>query len=221
MGYDLHAVIADGEALRDAARDLPAARLASIGQGLSLMPMTDALFDSVADGSGVGALGFWRLPGGFEKALAAWSAGGPVLSVEVLQSHTAACGQAELLEAHLLAGDPASCGHERPTDAASTASRIRLDVMQRSPVPGEGGGVTVHVQPAHQFFIDRRSDQAGRLRSEGLHESGDDRCGLPGVDRREGESGRPAGIGPRRDRCRVRPGGRGRASRSAGAVPDT
>ncbi|MFC9287273.1 hypothetical protein ACFT0E_11430, partial [Streptomyces sp. NPDC057052] len=47
-----------------------------------LMPMTDALFDSVADGSGVGALGFWRLPGGFEKALAAWSAGGPVAYVE-------------------------------------------------------------------------------------------------------------------------------------------
>lgn len=82
MGYDLQAVIAGEDALRGAARDLPAARLASIGQGLSLMPMTDALFDSVADGSGVGALGFWRLPGGFEKALAAWSAGGPVAYVE-------------------------------------------------------------------------------------------------------------------------------------------
>ncbi|MFC9502702.1 hypothetical protein [Streptomyces sp. NPDC057002] len=82
MGYDLRAVIADGEALRGAARDLPAARLASIGQGLSLMPMTDALFDSVADGSGVGTLGFWRFPGGFEKTLAAWSAGGPVAYME-------------------------------------------------------------------------------------------------------------------------------------------
>ncbi|MEU3991752.1 hypothetical protein AB0F24_25905 [Streptomyces platensis] len=82
MGYDLHAVIAEEEVLRGAARDLPAARLASIGQGLSLMPMTDVLFDSVADGSGVGALGFWRLPGGFEQSLAAWSAGGPVAYVE-------------------------------------------------------------------------------------------------------------------------------------------
>jgi hypothetical protein len=82
MGYDLQAVIADREALRGVARDLPAARLASIGQGLSLMPMTDALFESVADGSGVGALGFWRLPGGFEKTVAAWSAGGPVAYVE-------------------------------------------------------------------------------------------------------------------------------------------
>ncbi|WP_172384718.1 hypothetical protein [Streptomyces sp. MNP-20] len=82
MGYDLQAVIAGGEALRGAARDLPAARLAEIGQGLSLMPMTDALFDSVTDGGGVGALGFSRLPGGFEKTLAAWSAGGPVAYVE-------------------------------------------------------------------------------------------------------------------------------------------
>ncbi|MFI6494367.1 hypothetical protein [Streptomyces sp. NPDC050564] len=82
MSYDLQAVIADGEALRDAARDLPAARLASIGQGLSLMPMTDALFDSVTNNSGVGALGFWRLPGRFEKVLADWSAGGPVAYVE-------------------------------------------------------------------------------------------------------------------------------------------
>lgn len=82
MGYDLRAVIADGEALRGAARDLPAARLASIGQGLSLLPMTDALFDSVADGSSVSTLGFWGLPGGFEKTLAAWSAGGPVAYVE-------------------------------------------------------------------------------------------------------------------------------------------
>ncbi|MCX4444645.1 hypothetical protein [Streptomyces albidoflavus] len=82
MGYDLQAVIAEGEALQCVARYLPAARPASIGQGLSLMPMTDALFDSVADGSAVGALGFQRLPGGFEKALAAWSAFGPVAYVE-------------------------------------------------------------------------------------------------------------------------------------------
>ncbi|MFE7077240.1 hypothetical protein ACFU96_44860 [Streptomyces sp. NPDC057620] len=82
MGYDLQAVIAEGEALRGVARDLPAARLAPIGQGLSLMPMTDALFDSAAGGSGVSALGFWRLPGGFEKTLAAWSTGGPVAYVE-------------------------------------------------------------------------------------------------------------------------------------------
>ncbi|MGW2726957.1 hypothetical protein [Streptomyces sp. NPDC001494] len=83
MGYDLQAVIADREALRSMVRHLPAARLASIGQGPALMPMTDVLFDSVADGSGRDALGFWRLPGDFENTLADWSVGGPVAYVEV------------------------------------------------------------------------------------------------------------------------------------------
>ncbi|MEU3937124.1 hypothetical protein AB0E85_34585 [Streptomyces sp. NPDC029044] len=82
MSYDLKAVIAAAAALRAASRALPAARLASIGQGLSLMPMTDALFDTLTDGSGAGALGFRRLPGGFETTLADWSAGGPVAYVE-------------------------------------------------------------------------------------------------------------------------------------------
>lgn len=82
MGYDLQAVIAGREVLRAASRDLPAARLASLGQGLSLMPMTDALFNSVAAGSDAGALGFWRLPGGFEETLADWSTAGPVAYVE-------------------------------------------------------------------------------------------------------------------------------------------
>jgi hypothetical protein len=82
MTYVLYAVVADREMLRSVARNLPAARVAPIGQGLSLMPMTDALSASVADGDGGGALGFWRLPGGFERLLAGWSADGPVAYVE-------------------------------------------------------------------------------------------------------------------------------------------
>jgi hypothetical protein len=82
MSYDLRAVIADGEALRDATRDLPAARPASIGQGLSLMPMTDALLETVGDGGTASAWGFRRLTGGFEKVLADWSVHGPVAYVE-------------------------------------------------------------------------------------------------------------------------------------------
>ncbi|MEU0219932.1 hypothetical protein ABZ281_34820, partial [Streptomyces sp. NPDC006265] len=82
MGYDLKAVIAGEEILRAAPRDLCAVRLASIGQGLSLMPVTDALLEAVADGSGDGASELRRFPGGFEKVLARWSAGGPVAYVE-------------------------------------------------------------------------------------------------------------------------------------------
>jgi hypothetical protein len=46
IGYDLQAVIAEGEALRGVAPDLPAVRPASIGQGLSLMPMTRTCVDA-------------------------------------------------------------------------------------------------------------------------------------------------------------------------------
>ncbi|WP_438306982.1 hypothetical protein ACSHXN_46420 (plasmid) [Streptomyces sp. HUAS TT11] len=81
MGYELQAVIAKGEVLRVASRDLPAARVASLGQGLSLIPMTDQLFDAATDGT-EGPLSFWRLPGGFDKRLADWSAAGAVAYVE-------------------------------------------------------------------------------------------------------------------------------------------
>ncbi|WP_333741173.1 hypothetical protein [Streptomyces sp. IBSBF 2806] len=82
MGYELQAVIAGDELLRVTSRDIPGARLAPLRQSLSLMPMTDEVFDAVTDGSTPGALGFWRLPGGFEKLLAQWSAAGPVAYVE-------------------------------------------------------------------------------------------------------------------------------------------
>ena len=81
MGYELQAVIAEDELLRGASRDLPAARVASLGQGLSLIPMTDQLFDAATDGA-EGPLGFWRLPGGFDRRLAKWSAAGVVAYVE-------------------------------------------------------------------------------------------------------------------------------------------
>ena len=57
MGYVLQAVIAGDELLSAAARDVPGARVAPLRQGLSLMPMTDEVFDGVTDGSAAGDLG--------------------------------------------------------------------------------------------------------------------------------------------------------------------
>ena len=82
MGYELQAVIAGDGLLRAASRDVPGARVAPLHQGLSLMPMTDEVFDAVTDGSTAEVLGFWRLPGGFDGLLAQWSATGPVAYVE-------------------------------------------------------------------------------------------------------------------------------------------
>ncbi|MET8290333.1 hypothetical protein ACGFWD_33425 [Streptomyces sp. NPDC048448] len=53
MSYELSAVIGDAELLRGVSRTVPAARAAPLGQGLSLIPMTGALFDAVAE-DGVG-----------------------------------------------------------------------------------------------------------------------------------------------------------------------
>ncbi|MFJ9374916.1 hypothetical protein [Streptomyces sp. NPDC101455] len=61
---------------------VPGARVAALTQGLSLMPMTDEVFDAVTDSGSAKPLGFRLLPGGFEKTLAEWSAAGPVAHVE-------------------------------------------------------------------------------------------------------------------------------------------
>lgn len=80
--YDLKAVIAGEAVLRDVVRDLPAARAASVGQGLWLMPVTDAVWEFVADGGAQGVRGFRRLSGRLEETLARCSSGGPVAYVE-------------------------------------------------------------------------------------------------------------------------------------------
>jgi len=50
---------------------------------VAMVPMTDELFDAVTDGSSESPLGFWKLPGGFDRVLAAWSTSGPIGYVEV------------------------------------------------------------------------------------------------------------------------------------------
>ncbi|MEU1623217.1 hypothetical protein ABZ479_38750 [Streptomyces sp. NPDC005722] len=84
MAYDLRALIAGQAVLAAVVRELPGARAASIGQGLSLLPLTDALLGPVADGEvgGAGGSGFSPLPEGLERRLAGWSAAGPVAYVE-------------------------------------------------------------------------------------------------------------------------------------------
>jgi hypothetical protein len=82
VGYELQAVIAADELVRVASRAVPGARVVPLRQGLSLMPMTDEVFDAVTDGSDGGDLAFWKLPRGFETLLAQWSSAGPVAFVE-------------------------------------------------------------------------------------------------------------------------------------------
>ncbi|QNP67803.1 hypothetical protein [Streptomyces genisteinicus] len=82
MGYALEAVVARDEVVRAVSREVPGSHVVPLGQGLSLMPMTDEVFDAVTDGSERRDLGFWRLPGGFGTVLAQWSGTGPIAYVE-------------------------------------------------------------------------------------------------------------------------------------------
>ncbi|MBN0049207.1 hypothetical protein JS756_35115 [Streptomyces actuosus] len=78
----MQVVIAGDQVLRVASREVPGAHVVPLGQGLSLMPMTDEVVAAVTDGSDEGDLGFWRLPGGFDTQLAQWSVAGPIAYVE-------------------------------------------------------------------------------------------------------------------------------------------
>jgi hypothetical protein len=82
MGYDLQAVVAEEGQLRAAVRDLGSGEVAALGQGLALLVVTEEFADAVTDGGSAEYLGFWRLPGGFDRTLARWSAAGPVAYVE-------------------------------------------------------------------------------------------------------------------------------------------
>ncbi|MBF9067265.1 hypothetical protein [Streptacidiphilus fuscans] len=83
MGYELQAVIGGREALRQAVEGLCAARVVELEQGLAMVPMTEALFDEMADATqDSSGLGFWFLPGGFAHVLAHWSRAGAVAYVE-------------------------------------------------------------------------------------------------------------------------------------------
>ena len=78
MGYTLEAVIGTTAVIRLIAADLPAAVLIPLPQGIAMLPMTDEVFDTAGAKGTEGALGFWKLPAGFESRLAAWSPAGPV-----------------------------------------------------------------------------------------------------------------------------------------------
>jgi hypothetical protein len=80
--YRLQAVIATEPVLRDFIGSVKDARVVPLGQHLSLLPMTDVLFDAVTVAGAPELDGFWKAPAGLGRALAACSARGPVAYVE-------------------------------------------------------------------------------------------------------------------------------------------
>ncbi|MEU4253510.1 hypothetical protein AB0F15_39575 [Amycolatopsis sp. NPDC026612] len=82
MGYDLQAVVAAQPVLSTLVGAIEEAHIVPLGQHLSLLPMTDALFDAVTVAGGPKSRGFWKMPAGFDRALAACSTTGPVAYLE-------------------------------------------------------------------------------------------------------------------------------------------
>lgn len=74
----LQAVIGGSGALGQAVEGLCAARVVELEQGLVMVPMTEALFDEVADATqDSSGSGFWFLPGGFGECSPAGPGPGP------------------------------------------------------------------------------------------------------------------------------------------------
>jgi hypothetical protein len=82
VGYTLEAVIGAPDVLQPIVDRWPDAMIVPLASGLALVPMTDELFDAATDGTTQDAPGFFKLPTGFDRELAGWSAAGPVAYVE-------------------------------------------------------------------------------------------------------------------------------------------
>jgi hypothetical protein len=81
VAYVLEAVIGSSPLLRACSSGVVSAGLCELAQGLAMLPMIEQVRGEVGDGS-ASPLGFEHLPGGFDRVLAEWSAGGRVGYVE-------------------------------------------------------------------------------------------------------------------------------------------
>jgi hypothetical protein len=82
MGYYLQAVVATHPLLSKLVGVTDEAHIVPLGQHLSLLPLTDALFDAITITDAPRLSGFWKMPAGFDRELAACSTDGPVAYVE-------------------------------------------------------------------------------------------------------------------------------------------
>jgi hypothetical protein len=82
MGHTVQAFIAKTETLQTAARGLGSARVAPLGRGLALLPVTDGLYDEAGAGGGPAFGEFYKLSPGLAALGAAWSREGAVAYFE-------------------------------------------------------------------------------------------------------------------------------------------
>ena len=121
--------------------------------------------------------------------------------IKAFESHSAACCQVELLQAHLVAGNFPESMHQGRPDALVPARELRLQVEDNAPVRDERAGIAAEGHPPREGAADAGKQypalagvEAGRKRIDG-------RTDLTSVDRGKRESRRAAGVRDRYPAC--------------------
>jgi hypothetical protein len=120
MAYMLEAVIGPTTVLSVVTQGQAGTVIAPLRQGLSLVPMTDELFDELTDGSPGRPPGFWKLPGGFDRVLCSWSSHGPIAYVEAEYFGGAGRQCAAVWNSGALVFGPAAIDDGQPVPDAGT-----------------------------------------------------------------------------------------------------
>lgn len=146
MGYYLQAVISTAPVLSTLTGSLEEACVVPLGQHLSLLPMTDTLFDTVTAAGAAELDGFWKVPAGFGRALATCSVGGPVAYVEAdyFGGHGTQSaqvwdgGETVLGPVRLAAGEPAPAGGSPISQALRRLGAVRGEYFDEFEAVGLG-----------------------------------------------------------------------------------
>ncbi|GAB3744428.1 hypothetical protein GCM10027598_78990 [Amycolatopsis oliviviridis] len=118
--YCLQAAIAAEPVLRALAGSVEEARIVPLGQRLFLLPMTDEFFDAVTVAGAAELAGFWKAPAGFDRALAACSANGPVAYAEAEFFGGAGMQSAQVWDGGKVILGPLHLGEGEPSAAAGS-----------------------------------------------------------------------------------------------------
>jgi hypothetical protein len=118
--YSLQAVIATRKLLSELAATTESAHVMALGHHLSLLPMTDALFDAVTIAGALQPVGFWKMPAGFDHALAGCSMNGPVGYVEADYFGGVGSQSAQVWDGGKVVLGPLLLAEEQPFPAGGT-----------------------------------------------------------------------------------------------------
>lgn len=121
--------------------------------------------------------------------------------VVVFESHSAACREVELLQAHFVAGDLPEPVHQGRSDALVAVREMGLQVADGPPVGDKGAGLAAEGHPPCEGTVDAGDQYLASLGVKAGSEGIDCRGDLVGADRGERESRSAAGVSDRDPAC--------------------